>query len=168
MAFQFHLPYPTKDGRQTSFIVATGPQVSVNTVLGLPLITATGMIINTIDNVVEAKHLNCPPFRIDICRSTKTIPAIKEDATTHYIEFKDAQNVLVAKTDAYIAGVFKHYQLVKPPKIRTSKPHWQVGAVSNSKSVSTTQSIASRWIPPPLANDTGDYCNQVFGDAGYL
>ncbi len=27
--FQFNLPYPTKDGCQTSFIIATGPQVSV-------------------------------------------------------------------------------------------------------------------------------------------
>jgi hypothetical protein len=45
IAFQFHLPYFTKDGSATSFVVATGPQVSVNTVLGLLLITATGMII---------------------------------------------------------------------------------------------------------------------------
>jgi hypothetical protein len=160
VAFQFHLPYPTKDGRQTSFIVATGPQVSVNTVLGLPLITATGMIINTVINVVEAKHLNCPPFGIDFCHATKTIPAIEEDATTHYVEFKDVQNIL-AKTNAYITGVCKHYQLVKPPKIRISKLHWQVGAVSNSKSVSTTRSIAAHWITPPLANDTGDYHNQI-------
>jgi hypothetical protein len=111
--------------------------VSVNTVLGLPLITATGMIINIVDNVVEAKHLNCPPFRIDFRCTTKTIPAIEEDATTHYVEFKDVQNVL-AKTNAYIAGVCKCYQLVKPPKIRISEPHRQVGAVSNSESMSTT------------------------------
>ncbi len=60
VVFQFHLPYPTKDGRQTSFILATGPQVSVNTVLGIRLIIATGMIIDTIDNVVEVKHLTVP------------------------------------------------------------------------------------------------------------
>ncbi len=112
VVFQFHLPHPTKDGCQTSFIVATGPQVSVNMFLGLPLITATSMIINTINNVVEAKHLDCPPFKIDFCCATKTIPAIEEDATTHYVEFKDVQNIL-AKTGAYIAGVCKHYQLVK-------------------------------------------------------
>jgi hypothetical protein len=137
MAFQFQLPYTTKDEHQTSFIVATRPQVSVNMVLGLLLITATGMIIDTVNNVMEAKHLDCPPFRINFCCTTKTIPAIEEDATTHYVELKDVQNVL-AKTDAYIAGVCECYQLVKPPKIRISKPHWQVGAVRNSKSVSTT------------------------------
>jgi hypothetical protein len=141
--------------------------VSVNTVLGLPLITATGMIIDTIDNIVEVKHLDCPPFRTGFCHAAKTIPAIEEDATTHYVEFKDVQNVL-AKTDAYITGVCKHYQLVQPPKILISKPHRRAGAVSNSKSVSTTQSFANRWIPPPSANDTGDYHNQVLGDAGHL
>jgi hypothetical protein len=78
--------------------------MSVNTVLGLPLITATGMTISTVDNVVEAKHLDCPPFRINFCCALKTIPAIEKDATTHYVEFKDVQNV-VAKTNAYIAVV---------------------------------------------------------------
>jgi hypothetical protein len=95
------------------------------------------MIIDTVDNVVEAKHLNCPPFRIDFFCATRTVPAIQEDATTHYLEFKGVQNVL-AKTDTYITGVCKHYQLVNPPKKRISKLHRRVGAVSNSKSVSTT------------------------------
>jgi hypothetical protein len=95
------------------------------------------MIIDTVNNVMEAKRLDCPPFRIDFCRTMKTIPAIEEDATTHYAEFKDVQNIL-AKTKAYIAGVCKHYQLVKHPKICISKPHQQMGAVSDSESVSTT------------------------------
>jgi hypothetical protein len=50
VTFRFHLPYFTKDGSATSFVVATGPQVSMNMVLGLPLITATGMILNFVDN----------------------------------------------------------------------------------------------------------------------
>jgi hypothetical protein len=49
VAFQFHLPYLTKDGSATSFVVATGPQVSVNRVLGLSLIKATFTIIDFID-----------------------------------------------------------------------------------------------------------------------
>jgi hypothetical protein len=63
----------------------------------------------------------------------KTIPATEEDATTYYVKFKDVQNI-PAKTNAYIAGVCKRYQLVKPPKIRISESHRQVGAVSDSKS----------------------------------
>ena len=112
VAFQFHLPYFTKDGSATSFVVSTGPHVSVNTVLGLPLITTTGEILNFNDNVVQAKNLDCPPFPIDFCRATKTIPAIndKKDPKAHYIDFKDVQQIL-QKTNAYIAGVYKPIQI---------------------------------------------------------
>jgi hypothetical protein len=56
--------------------------VSVNTVLGLPLIKATGMIIDTINKVVEANHLDCPPFKTDFHLATKMIPANAKVATT--------------------------------------------------------------------------------------
>ena len=106
LTFQFHLPYFTKDGSATSFVLATGPQVSVNSVLDLPLITATSMILNFNDNVVQAKNLDCPPFPIDFCCATKTISAIKDnkDPKTHHIEFENRQQIL-QKTDAYITGV---------------------------------------------------------------
>jgi hypothetical protein len=91
VAFQFHLPYLTKDGSTTSFVVATRPQVSINMVLGLQLIIATGMIINFVDEVVEAKRLDCPLFKIDFCCTMKTIPATDDEApTTHNIEFECA------------------------------------------------------------------------------
>ena len=65
-----------KNGSTASFVVATRPHVSVNTVLGLPLITATGMIIDTVDgdNVVDAKYLDCPPFPIDFLPHNKNSP----------------------------------------------------------------------------------------------
>jgi hypothetical protein len=86
--------------------MATRPHVSVNMVLGLPLITATDMILNFVDNVVQAKYLDCPPFKIEFCRATKTVPAPQDDEapTTCYIEFEDVQRIL-QKTDAHIAGV---------------------------------------------------------------
>ncbi len=79
VAFQFHLPYLTHDGSTTSIIIATGPQVSVNAIIGLPFIKVTGMIIDTVDNVVKAKHLVCEPFPIEFCRATKYVPAISDD-----------------------------------------------------------------------------------------
>jgi hypothetical protein len=74
MAFQFHLPYLTKDGSTTSFVVTTRPKVSINTVLGLLLIKATGMTIGFIDEVVTAKHLDCPPFPINFLSRNKYYP----------------------------------------------------------------------------------------------
>jgi hypothetical protein len=168
VAFQFHLPYLTRDGSPTPFVVATRPQVSMNTVLGLPLFTATGMIINTVNIVVEAKHLDCPPFLIDFPCATKNIPALNKYATTHYVEFEDVDGIL-QKTDLYIARVCDGIQSAKLPTVSNSGAHWWVEAVSNSNSVTTGRSIAAQWVPPPSVNDTSDdYHNQVLGDAGYL
>jgi hypothetical protein len=41
VGFQFHLPYLTRDGQATSILIATGPHVTVNTIVGLPFIQAT-------------------------------------------------------------------------------------------------------------------------------
>ena len=65
VGFQFHLPYKTTEGEETSLLVATGPKVSVNTILGLPFMQGTGMILNLVDNLAECKYLNCPPFPVD-------------------------------------------------------------------------------------------------------
>ena len=65
VCFQFHLPYKTREGDDSSFMIATGPHVSVNTFLGLPFVLATGAILDFVDMVVECKYLDCPPFPID-------------------------------------------------------------------------------------------------------
>jgi hypothetical protein len=51
VGFEIHLPYLTKDGSETSLLVAAGPNVAVNLILGLPFIKATGMIGNFVNNV---------------------------------------------------------------------------------------------------------------------
>ncbi len=48
-----------------SFTIATGPNFSVNTILGLPFQVATGMVIDLVDNVLECKSLDCTPFTIN-------------------------------------------------------------------------------------------------------
>ena len=65
VGWKFHLPYWTTGGDVASFAIATGPNVSVNTILGLPFMVATGMVIDLVDNVAECKHLDCSPFTID-------------------------------------------------------------------------------------------------------
>ena len=55
VGWQFHLPYKTKGGNDTSFVIATGPHISVNVILGLPFMQGTGMIIDLVDNVAELR-----------------------------------------------------------------------------------------------------------------
>jgi hypothetical protein len=54
VGFDIHLPYSTKDGNTTSLRVTAGPDVAVNIVLGLPFITATGMVADFVNNMCEA------------------------------------------------------------------------------------------------------------------
>jgi hypothetical protein len=95
VGFEIHLPYITKDGNDTSLLVAAGPDDAINLILGLPFIKAMGMIINFIDNVCDAKHLICDPFPIDFCRTTKSIPVIGDrDVGSHSVEFQEVLHAL--------------------------------------------------------------------------
>jgi hypothetical protein len=126
------------------------------------------MIIDTVDNVVEAKHLDCPLFPINFCHATKNIPAFDGNATNHYIDFKDVHSIL-KKTNTFIAGVCNRIQSAKSTKVSNSGTHQQVETMSNSDSVTTGRSITRQWVPPSLVkNSSDDYCNQVLGNAGYL
>jgi hypothetical protein len=74
VGLEIHLPYLTKDGSETSLLVAAGPDFAVNLILGLPFIKATGMIGDFVDNVCQAKHLLCKLFPINFKRASKSIP----------------------------------------------------------------------------------------------
>jgi len=78
LGFLFRLPYMTSDGDDSSFMVATGPNVSVNTIIGLPFIKGVGMIIDTVNDVAECKYLECPPFPIDYRRTSNQVPVMDE------------------------------------------------------------------------------------------
>jgi hypothetical protein len=82
VGFHFHLPYLTREGTRTSLVVATGPDVTVNAILGLPLITQTKMVINTADQVAEMRAFDTPPFPIDLRRAMCAIPVIGEAAAS--------------------------------------------------------------------------------------
>jgi len=61
VGFQFHLPYLTREGHPTHLSVACGPNVTVNTILGLPFIQQTRMIIDASDQVADLGALDTPP-----------------------------------------------------------------------------------------------------------
>jgi hypothetical protein len=77
VAFKFKLPYLTKEGNTTIFMVAVGPNVMVNTILGLPFIKQTKMIVNAADQVAELRALDALPFPIDFRHVQCHIPTIK-------------------------------------------------------------------------------------------
>jgi hypothetical protein len=141
VGFEIHLPYVTKDGNDTSLLVAAGPDVgAVNLILGLPFIKATGMIIDFIDNVCDAKHLICEPFPIDYRRATKSIPVLGDrDAGSHSVEIQEVLRALGSIKAFFAANASGATPIgshaVLPPSI---------GAPTNN----VTFDINRRWVPP--------------------
>jgi hypothetical protein len=79
VAFQFTMPYLTREGNATSLLIATGPNVTVNTILGIPFIQQTKMTINASDQVADLRALDMPPFPINFRRAMCTVPAMPPD-----------------------------------------------------------------------------------------
>jgi hypothetical protein len=164
VGFEIHLPYVTKDGNDTSLLVAAGPDVAVNLILGLPFIKATGMIADFIDNICEAKHLICNPFPINFRHAMKSIPVCGDrDVASHSIKFQEvlcALGSIKAYFTAHSAGT-SPISNSAPPGSPTTTPVEQPGRV--------TFNFGRRWVPPPkFADDTNDYVHNVLGDMGYL
>jgi hypothetical protein len=67
VGFQFHLPYLMHEGSPTSLVVAAGPAITVEVILGLPFITQTKMVVNTSNQVAKLRAFHTPPFSIDFC-----------------------------------------------------------------------------------------------------
>jgi hypothetical protein len=163
VGFEIHLPYPTKNGSETSLLVAAGPDVAVNLILGLPFIKATGMIGDFVDNVCQAKHLVCGPFPIDFKRATKSIPVFTAaPAPCNVRDTRDSLHVL--------ASLALQWKLFPPAR---SDTHSSSDRATSAISRTTRFSLTNRWIPPvssdfSASSDTNDYHHQVLGDLGYL
>jgi hypothetical protein len=78
VAIKFKLPYFRKEGNTTTFMVAVGPNITVNTILGLPFIKQTKMIVGAADQVAELCALDALPFPISFCRVQCHVPTIDE------------------------------------------------------------------------------------------
>jgi hypothetical protein len=164
--FDIHLPYSTKDGNTTSLLVAAGPDVAVNIVLGIPFITATGMVANFLNNVCEAKNLLCEPFPINFKCATKSIPVFQSSA--------DCLQCLGTEvtSNLHVLGLLRSYY----DKSRNGElPHiiWQTPEGSSNsckraaeplggKLVAKAVSFHDCWISPgPPADKNCDYKHQV-------
>jgi hypothetical protein len=177
VGFLFHLPYRTREGDTTSLIVATGPNVLVNTIIGLPFMKATGMIMDLVDKVVECKYLDCPPFPVDFRRTSNHVPVIDDGGTpihhaSTYIqlidEIKNLERYYDAKVMASSPKVRKIDQSIHFGTAQATRAV-DVDAVSIETATSPDASLCARWVPPSgLPADDYDYPSSALGRDGLL
>jgi hypothetical protein len=172
VGFLFHLLYRTREGDTSSLMVATGPNVSVNTILGLPFMEATGMILDLVDKVVDCKYLNCPPFPVDFCRTSNHVPVLDDPSNTpanhapsHLQIIKEVENieryynakVLAAGLTLIPKALAVHFGSKSPART-------EVDTNCSSTASHSTADIFTRWVPPPgYPEDYNDYHVSVLG-----
>ncbi len=148
VGFQFHLPYLTREGTPTSLVVATGPGVTVNAILGLPFITKTKMVINTADQVAEMCAFDTPPFPIDFRRAMCAIPVIDEAAAAANAAL---HAVVVADIEAIKAHIYRKSAFLSrkkepgdiPGSILMSPKQARVADITDNSTTDGTASVAT-------------------------
>jgi hypothetical protein len=166
VGFLFHLPYRMTEGNTASLMVATGPNVSVNTIIGLPFMKALGMILDLVDEVVECKYLDCPPFLVEFRRTSNHVPVLDDGGTpihhaTSYIqlinEICNLECYYEAKVMAGSPSADKTSQSVHFGTKSTARAAG-IDAVDIETENSPDASLQARWVPPShVHEDDNDY-----------
>jgi hypothetical protein len=100
VGFQFHLPYLMKEGNPTSILIATGPHVTVNMIVGLPFIQATRAVIDLSNNVAELRALDTPPFPLEYHCTMVHVPATIGEGNEQPVHMTNAHLNLINEMDA--------------------------------------------------------------------
>jgi hypothetical protein len=172
VGFLFHLPYRTREGDTSSLMVATGPNVFGNTILGLLFMKATGMILDLVDEVADCRYLNCPPFPADFRHTTNHVPVLDDPSMPRDNHAPSHLQIIneVKNTERYYNAKVLATSLTLPSKtlavhfgskstISTGRDTEHVGAARDS-----TPDMSIRWIPPPgNPEDYDDYHTSVLG-----
>jgi hypothetical protein len=90
-----------------SIVIATGPHVTVNTIVGLPFIQAPRAIIDLFDNVANLRTIDALPFHIKYRRATVHVPVIEEgaDRPVHLTATKAALIQDIERLEAYFSTI---------------------------------------------------------------
>lgn len=82
VAFLFNLPYYTVDGAPAQLMIAAGPHVNANVIIGTPFLTAARVVVDFGDSVAECRALDCPPFPLEFKRARLSLPNVQASMVT--------------------------------------------------------------------------------------
>ncbi len=173
VGFLFHLSYRTREGNSASLMVATGQNVSINTIIGLLFMKATGMILDLVDKVVDCKYLDCPPFLVDFRPTSNHIPVMDKPSSTPanyaalYIQMiQEVENL----KRYYEAKVLDDGSTMTPKALavhfdsRLAMRATVIDHDGSSTALHSTVDMSARWVPPKGApEDYNDYQANVLG-----
>jgi hypothetical protein len=68
------MPHPSKQGHPTSFKVAIGNNVAVDTLIGMSMIRPTKFSLDLKDNLTDSGILDTEPFPVTFKQTTRSLP----------------------------------------------------------------------------------------------
>ncbi len=177
--FLFHLPYKLMDGDSASLMVATGPNVSVSTIIGLPFMKASGMTLDLVDKVVECKYLDCPSFPVDFQRTSNHIPSIMDDQSGTLAHHPASSSECLQEIENlecyYNARVQGCSSLITQNQVMQFglRPAVHVAARDPNNACMASypaKDMTTWWVPPPsiVKEDSNDYPASVLRKDGWL
>jgi hypothetical protein len=71
---EYHMPYLSKAGTATSFKIAIGPNVAVNTIIGMSMIKAGKLSLDVEDDLIDSGVLETNPFKVIYKPTVRAMP----------------------------------------------------------------------------------------------
>ncbi len=96
------MPFLTKEGHKTTLKIALGDDVSVNTIIGMPMIRPAKLSFDVLDNVVEPGILDTEPFPVTYRPTIQSAPDFSShgDANAPKLFHSDFEHVSVESVRA--------------------------------------------------------------------
>ena len=175
VGFFFHLPYWTREGDTALLMVATGPNVLVNTIIDLLFMKAMSMIMDLVDEAVECKYLDCPPFPVGFCCTSNHVPVMDDGGTPiHHVssyiqliqEIKNLERYYDAKVMTGSPRIDKQDQSVHFCT-KSTTCDTDIEAVNMETDTSPDNGLQAHWVPPSgLQEDYDDFPSSNLGRNG--
>jgi uncharacterized Zn finger protein (UPF0148 family) len=105
---EYYMPYPSKQGHPTSFKVAIGDNVAVNTLIGMSMIRPAKFSLDLEDNVIDSGILDTEPFPVTYKQTNRSLPnfsATSSSSEQTLATFAEA-HVSMEEIQACISQVF--------------------------------------------------------------
>jgi hypothetical protein len=71
---EYYMPHPSKQGHPTSFKVALGDNVAVNTLIGMSMIRLAKFSLDLEDNVIDSGILDAETFPVTYKQTNRSLP----------------------------------------------------------------------------------------------
>ena len=105
---EYYMPHSSKQGHPTSFKVAIGDNVAVNTLIGMSMIRPAKFSLDLEDDVIDSGILNAAPFPVTYKQTSRSLPnmASVTNSTEHTLASFTQSHVSLETIQSCISQAF--------------------------------------------------------------